>query len=165
TTTGRKRRCGWFDAVIGKYSVQVNGLDSVAITKLDIFDGLKEIKVCVAYQDAETGEMIPHFPGQLSTLKKASPVYQTFPGWQGSVKEVRNYDGLPKEAKHYLLCLSELIGTPISIVSVGANREQTIMIENPLKGKSQSMDRPLKSVHDSSKKVSEPSETKHPSFT
>ena len=134
TTTGRARRCGWFDAVIGKYSVRVNGLDGLAITKLDIFDGLQELKICVAYKNRETGEVSKQFPSQLQSLKNAEPVYESLPGWQGSVKGARSYDELPAEAKAYLQRLSELVGAPISIIGVGAERNQTIMLENPITG-------------------------------
>lgn len=133
TTTGRMRRCGWFDAVIGKYSVQVNGLDGIALTKLDVLDGLKEIKLCVAYRNRETGKTLAHFPAQLNELKSAEPVYETFPGWQGTVKNARRYQDLPQEAKNYLTRLTELLGVKLSIISIGPDREQTIMLENPVK--------------------------------
>ncbi len=134
TTTGRARRCGWFDAVIAKYSVQVNGLDGLALTKLDIFDGLPELKICVAYKNRETGETFHHFPSQLQQLKNAEPVYETLPGWQGSVKSARSFGELPREAQGYLNRISALIGAPLSIISVGAERNQTILLENPITG-------------------------------
>lgn len=144
TTTGRPRRCGWFDAVIAKYSVQVNGLDGLAITKLDVFDGMSEIKIGVAYKNRETGEQFAHFPSQLHDLKNAEPVYESWPGWQGSVKGARHYDELPQEAKNYLNRVSELIGCPISIVSVGPERNQTIMVENPITGGKRVRQQPAK---------------------
>jgi adenylosuccinate synthase len=134
TTTGRLRRCGWFDAVIGKYSVQVNGLDGLALTKLDVLDDLKEIKVCVAYRNRETGETFTHFPSQIHALSQVEPVYETMPGWQSSVKDIRQYEALPAEAKQYLARLETLLGCRISIISVGPDREQTILLENPVKG-------------------------------
>jgi adenylosuccinate synthase len=134
TTTGRARRCGWFDAVIGKYSVQVNGLDGLAITKLDVFDGLSELKISVAYKNRETGEVYAHFPSQLHELQNAEPVYETWPGWEGSVKDARQFADLPVAARNYLNRISELIGCPLSIVSVGPERNQTIMLENPITG-------------------------------
>lgn len=139
TTTGRARRCGWFDAVIAKYSVQVNGLDGLAITKLDVFDGLPEIKIGVAYKNRETGETFSHFPSQLQLLKNAEPVFETHPGWQGSVKGARTFQDLPAEARNYLNRISELIGAPISIVSVGPERNQTILLENPITGSKRSL--------------------------
>lgn len=132
TTTGRARRCGWFDAVIGRYSVQVNGLDGLAITKLDVFDAMPELKICVAYRNRETGREFNHFPSQLHELKNAEPVYETWPGWQGSVKGARSFDNLPEEARNYLNRISELIRCPLSIISVGPERNQTILLENPV---------------------------------
>ncbi len=133
TTTGRRRRCGWFDGVIGKYSVQVNGLDGVAITKLDVLDGLKELHLCVAYKNIQTGEQTSDFPTRLSDLAQLEPVYETFPGWTGSVHGIRAYDKLPIEAKNYLTRIAELIGTPIAIVSVGPERQETMMVCNPMR--------------------------------
>lgn len=132
TTTGRARRCGWFDAVIAKYSVQVNGLDGLAITKLDVFDGMPELKICVAYKHRLTGEQFTHFPSQLDALKNAEPVYETWPGWQGSVKDARRFEDLQPEARDYLKRIAELIHCPVSIVSVGPERNQTIIVENPI---------------------------------
>ncbi len=132
TTTGRARRCGWFDAVIAKYSVQVNGLDGLAITKLDVFDGMPELKICTAYRNLETGETMNGFPSQLHALKNVEPVYESWPGWQGSIKDARSYEALPEEARNYLARISELIGCRLSIVSVGPERSQTILLENPI---------------------------------
>ena len=134
TTTGRARRCGWFDAVIAKYSVQVNGLDGLAITKLDVYDGMPELKICVAYRNTETGEQTTQFPSQLRALQHVEPVYETWPGWAGSVKETRQYEDLPIEARNYLSRISALIGCRLSIVSVGPERNQTILLENPITG-------------------------------
>lgn len=134
TTTGRARRCGWFDAVIARYSVHVNGLDGLAITKLDVFDGMPEIRICTAYRHRETGELLTHFPAQLETLRNAEPVYESWPGWSGSVKEARSYDVLPAEARAYLDRISALVGCPLSIISVGPERNQTILVDNPLTG-------------------------------
>ncbi len=134
TTTGRLRRCGWFDAVIARYSVQVNGLDGVAITKLDVLDGLDEIRICTAYRDRETGETVTQFPSQLSRLDRVDPVYETLPGWKGTVSKARRYDDLPAEAQGYLQRLSALIGTEVAIVSVGPDRGETIMVNDPMGG-------------------------------
>jgi adenylosuccinate synthase len=132
TTTGRARRCGWFDAVIAKYSAQVNGLDGLAITKLDVFDGMTELKIGVAYQNKLTGEQFDHFPSQLDALKNAEPIYESWPGWQGSVKDIRRFEDLPVEARQYLDRIATLTGCPVSIVSVGPERNQTILLENPI---------------------------------
>lgn len=134
TTTGRARRCGWFDAVMAKYSVQVNGLDGLAITKLDVFDGMSELKICVAYQNRETGEQFTHFPAQLHELQKVEPVYESWTGWEGSVKEARRFEDLPETARQYLNRISELIRCPLSIISVGPERSQTILLEHPITG-------------------------------
>lgn len=132
TTTGRKRRCGWFDAVIGRYAVRINGLDCLAITKLDVLDELEEIKVCVAYEiDGETTE---DFPSNARHFANCQPIYKTLPGWQKSTAECRTLEDLPKEALSYLKFLAELMDVPIAIVSLGASRDQTIIVEDPIHG-------------------------------
>lgn len=142
TTTGRTRRCGWFDAVIGRYSVQVNGLDSLAITKIDVMDGLDEVKLCTAYRNKKTGEITQQFPAQLSQLEHIEPVYETFPGWKTDLSGIRSYDELPKEAKKYLARLEELVGAPVSILSVGPERNQTVILEHPMHQPSRREKRP-----------------------
>lgn len=134
TTTGRARRCGWFDAIISRYSARVNGLDSLAITKLDVLDGMDELKLCIAYKDTETGEVYKNFPAQLNLLKNVEPIYETWPGWSGTISQVRRFEELPPQARAYLARIEELTGCPISIVSVGPDRGQTIILENPLLG-------------------------------
>ncbi len=132
TTTGRARRCGWFDAVAMRYSARINGLDGLAITKLDVFDGLEELRLCTAYRNRQTGEVVQQFPSHIEILEHMEPIYESFPAWQGSVSHIRQYEDLPNEAKIYLNRLSELVKTPISIISVGPDREQTIMVEEVL---------------------------------
>jgi adenylosuccinate synthase len=132
TTTGRRRRCGWFDAVIGRYAVRVNGMDCLAITKLDVLDELPEIKVCVAY-DLD-GKDCHHFPGNASQFVRCQPIYKTLPGWQQSTAGCRSLEDLPKQALDYLKFLAELMDVPIAIVSLGASREQTIIVEDPIHG-------------------------------
>ncbi|MGD1712587.1 adenylosuccinate synthase [Dapis sp. BLCC M172] len=132
TTTGRKRRCGWFDAVIGRYAVRINGMDCMAITKLDVLDELDEIQVCVAY-DME-GERCEDFPSSSIQLAKCQPIYQTLPGWKQSTVDCRTLEDLPKEALDYLRFLAELMKVPIAIVSLGASRDQTIVVEDPIHG-------------------------------
>ena len=134
TTTGRPRRCGWFDAVIGRYAVRVNGLDGLAVTKLDVFDGLAELKICVAYAHRDTGERVVHFPSQVHALRQLTAVYEVWPGWEGSVKDARRFDELPEAARNYLNRIRELLGCPLSMVSVGPERHQTILLENPMAG-------------------------------
>ncbi len=132
TTTGRKRRCGWFDAVIGRYAVRINGMDCLAITKLDVLDELEEIKVCVAYEiDGETCE---HFPRDARRFTRCHPIYKTLPGWRVSTSHCRSLEDLPRQALDYLKFLAELIEVPIAIVSLGASRDQTIIVEDPIHG-------------------------------
>ncbi len=132
TTTGRRRRCGWFDGVIGKYAVQVNGLDCLAITKLDVLDELDEIQVCISYN--LNGEEINYFPTSAEDFAKCKPIFKTLKGWQCSTANCRKLDDLPEEAMEYLRFLAELMEVPIAIVSLGANRDQTIVIEDPIHG-------------------------------
>lgn len=126
TTTGRARRCGWFDCVIAKYSVLVGGLSSVAITKLDVFDGFDEIKLCTSYKNKKTGEIIKNYPTNVYTHNDFEPVYETFKGWMCDISNYKKYDELPENAKIYLEKLEEILEIPITIVSVGPKREQTI---------------------------------------
>ncbi|BAY47334.1 adenylosuccinate synthetase [Scytonema sp. HK-05] len=132
TTTGRKRRCGWFDAVIGRYAVRVNGMDCLAITKLDVLDELEEIKVCVAYEI--DGERSEHFPRSARQFAQCRPIYKTLPGWRTSTSHCRSLEELPRQALDYLKFLAELIEVPIAIVSLGASRDQTIIVEDPIHG-------------------------------
>ncbi len=132
TTTGRRRRCGWFDGIIGKYSVEVNGLDCLAITKLDVLDELDEIKVCIAYE--LNGERIEYFPNSAEDFEKCNPIFETLPGWKCSTADCRRLEDLPTQAMNYLRFLAELMEVPIAIVSLGADRDQTIVIEDPIHG-------------------------------
>ena len=132
TTTGRRRRCGWFDAVIGRYAVRINGLDCLAVTKLDVLDKLEEIKVCVAYEI--DGEICNHFPTNASQFANCKPVYKTLPGWRSDTTGCRSLSDLPKKALTYLKYLAELMKVPIAIVSVGPGRDQTIIVEDPIHG-------------------------------
>ncbi|OUL25155.1 adenylosuccinate synthase [Nostoc sp. RF31YmG] len=132
TTTGRKRRCGWFDAVIGRYAVRINGMDCIAITKLDVLDELEEIKVCIAYEI--DGERCEHFPTSARQFTRCRPIYKTLPGWQVSTSNCRTLEDLPQQALDYLKFLAELMEVPIAIVSLGASRDQTIIVEDPIHG-------------------------------
>ncbi|MEI0446529.1 adenylosuccinate synthase [Brachyspira intermedia] len=127
TVTGRPRRCGWLDACVVKYASYVNGLDSIAITRLDILDELDKLKICVAYK--YNGEILEGYPADLDILSKVEPVYEEFEGWKTSTRDIREYDKLPENAKKYLKRLSEVIETDISIVSVGAGRDETIIVK------------------------------------
>lgn len=132
TTTGRRRRCGWFDAVIGRYAVRINGLDCLAITKLDVLDQLDQVKVCVAYEI--DGEPCQHFPSNARRFAHCRPIYQTLPGWKQPTDHCRTLEDLPPQALDYLKFLAELMEVPISIVSLGASRDQTIIVEDPIHG-------------------------------
>ena len=132
TTTGRRRRCGWFDAVIGRYAVRINGLDCLAVTKLDVLDDLEEIKVCMAYEI--DGQTCDHFPTNASHFANCNPIYKTLPGWQKSTTACRSLADLPHEALNYLKFMAEIMEVPIAIVSVGPSRDQTIIVEDPIHG-------------------------------
>lgn len=132
TTTGRRRRCGWFDAVIGRYAVRINGLDCLAITKLDVLDPLDEINVCVAYE--VDGKRYQDFPMSARQFDHCHPIYKTLPGWQQSTEHCRSLADLPQQALDYLKLLAELMEVPIAIVSLGAGRDQTIIVEDPIHG-------------------------------
>lgn len=124
-TTGRPRRCGWFDAVIGRYSVLVNGITEAALTKLDVLDGLREIKICTAYK--YKGRMLKDFPADIELLSGCRPAYETMPGWREDTAYCKRYGDLPINARRYLDRLSRLIGARISIISVGSSRRETII--------------------------------------
>lgn len=132
TTTGRKRRCGWFDGVIGRYAVRINGLDCLAITKMDVLDELEEIQVCIAYE--LDGQVVRDFPNNSRAFARAKPIYETLPGWRQSTKDCTLLTELPSEARAYLKFLEDLMEIPIAIVSLGANRGQTIIVEDPIHG-------------------------------
>jgi len=126
-TTGRPRRCGWFDAVAGRFAVQVDGLSDIALTHLDIYDGFGSIKICTAYTC--DGETLTTFPSDSSVLEKCQPVYEEMEGWQESMSDTRDFEGLPKEARDYLRRLEDLLSCPISLVSVGPDRKQVISVK------------------------------------
>ena len=125
-TTGRARRCGWFDAVVVRYATRVNGLTGLAITKLDVLDTLDQIALCVGY--AVDGELHTEFPGDLEALERATPRYEWFPGWRRATGEARRLAELPPEARAYLDRVEELVEAPIAYVSVGTRRDQIIGI-------------------------------------
>lgn len=129
TTTGRPRRCGWFDAVIARYGVLVSGLTSMAITKIDVFDNFDEIKICTGYKDIRDGAVYENYPTNVFIHKHLLPIYETHPGWKTDITGARKWRDLPKNAQKYLKRLEELFGIPISIVSVGPGREQTIILK------------------------------------
>ncbi len=124
-TTGRQRRVGWFDALIGKYAVMINGIDSIALTKLDVFTTVNKLKICVAYK--HKGNIIKNFTTNIKVLQNCQPVYEELDGWWDDISKVKSYDMLPNNAKKYLRRIEDLLKVPISIVSVGPKREQTIV--------------------------------------
>ncbi|MEA2682910.1 MAG: adenylosuccinate synthase [Chloroflexota bacterium] len=129
TTTGRARRVGWFDGVVASYSAKLNGIDSVALTKLDVLSEYESIKVCTGY--FLRGEYHTHPMSNISHLKHCEPVYEDLPGWQSSIADARNWDDLPPKCQAYIERISQLIGAPVDIISVGASREQTIFRKLP----------------------------------
>ncbi|MBR5328645.1 MAG: adenylosuccinate synthase [Firmicutes bacterium] len=124
-TTGRPRRCGWLDAVLLRYSVRVSGVTDLALTKLDVLDGLDEIKICVGYHYGE--EKLTEFPASLKRMENCVPIYETLPGWKEDITKCSSYDELPENAKAYIRRVEELTGAPVSIVAVGPERSQTIV--------------------------------------
>lgn len=126
TVTGRPRRCGWLDAVGVKYAAMLNSLDYLAITRLDILDELDTVKIGVGYR--YKGNIIHHYPADLNQLEEMEPVYETFAGWKTDISAIRKYEDLPKNCRLYLERMAELIGVPLGIISVGPDREQTIVL-------------------------------------
>jgi len=131
TTTGRPRRCGWFDAVAVRYTSRLSGVDGLAMMMLDVLSVLPEIKVCRAYKI--NGKEVTEFPSHVDDLRQAEPVYETLPGWETDITGVRNYDDLPENAKKYVQRVAELVGRPVAVVSVGPDREQTMFYGDLLK--------------------------------
>ena len=127
-TTGRPRRCGWFDSVIMKYAVLVGGITKVALTKIDVFDTFDEIKICTAYKDCRNDKVYTSYPTDVFIHKYLEPIYETMPGWKTSLSDIRKYEDLPENAKKYIAKVEDLIGAPIGIISVGPDREQTIFV-------------------------------------
>jgi adenylosuccinate synthase len=126
--SGRKRRVGWFDAVLVKTAVNLNGINSIAVTKLDLLDEFETIKICVGYQIH--GVRVDHVPCLTEDLEKIVPIYETLPGWRSSTKHVTSYEELPEQAKNYLKRIEVLCGAPLSMVSVGPQREKTILLND-----------------------------------
>ena len=122
-TTGRPRRCGWLDLVVVKYAAMINGVDELALTKLDVLDGLDEIKICIGYE--HEGKKIGFIPSQLEEYAKCKPVYKIVKGW-GNTKGIKRFDDLPENAKKYIEFIERFVGVKISIISTGAEREETI---------------------------------------
>ena len=131
TTTGRARRCGWFDAVVAKYSALVSGITQIALTKIDVFDTFDEIKLCTSYRDKRNGKIYTNYPTNVSLLKHLEPIYETFEGWKTDISKIKNYKELPQNLITYLKRIEQIVGAKVTIISVGPKREQTIMLDNP----------------------------------
>jgi adenylosuccinate synthase len=130
-TTGRRRRCGWLDTVLLRNSVRLNGLSSVAITKLDVLGELDSLKICTAYD--YNGRQLNEFPASLDVLADCKPIYETLPGWPEDISGIKKFDELPQNVKNYLKRIEDLIQTPVSIVSVSPERDATMVLSNPFK--------------------------------
>ncbi len=128
-TTGRPRRCGWFDAVALRQAVQINSISGLCVTKLDVLDGLEEIRICTGYQQADGAGAAPRFASEY--YAGLSPVYETLPGWKESTLGIRDYDALPDNARAYLARIEETVGAPIDIISTGPDRDETIVLKDP----------------------------------
>ncbi len=127
-TTGRARRCGWFDAVVGRYSTELNGFTSGILTRLDVLDEMENVKICVAYKVGD--KTVEHFPADVEALDHCTPIYEELPGWKTSTTDMREAKKLPANARKYIKRLEELIGCPFHIISIGPRREQSIVIKN-----------------------------------
>lgn len=125
-TTGRPRRCGWFDAVAGRFSSQINGFSGIALTHLDVFEGFPSIKICTAYKFDD--KILNSFPSDSSILERCQPVYEELPGWQGPIGGINSLNKLPSEARNYITRLKQLLSCPISLISIGPEREQMIKV-------------------------------------
>ena len=129
STTGRPRRCGWFDAVVLRYAVRINGLSGVAITKLDVLDDFETIKICTGY--SYNGTVITEIPATLDVFAACDPVYEEMPGWKCAISDVKSFAALPENAQKYVRRLEVLMGCEIVMVSVGPRRDETISLRNP----------------------------------
>ena len=129
TTTGRKRRCGWFDAVAVRQAIKVGGIKGIVLTKLDVLDGMEEIKICVGYDI--NGERYDHLPAAQNLQQAATPVYEAMSGWQGEVHGARSWADIPAEAIKYVRRIEELVGAPVTLLSTSPERDDTIVMEDP----------------------------------
>jgi adenylosuccinate synthase len=132
TVTGRKRRCGWFDAVLVRQAVKTGGIDGIALTKLDVMDGLEEIKVCIGYE--LDGKRLEYLPAAVAQQERCKPIYETMPGWSESTEGARSWADLPATAVKYVRRIEELIEAPVSLLSTSPEREDTILVTDPFRG-------------------------------
>jgi adenylosuccinate synthase len=129
TVTGRSRRCGWFDAVMVRQAMKIGGIDGIALTKLDVLDGFKELKVCVGYR--LDGEVIDYLPASAKAQERVEPIYETFEGWRESTRGARSWADLPATAVKYIRRIEELIETPVALLSTSPERDDTILVKDP----------------------------------
>ncbi|ABR50831.1 Adenylosuccinate synthase [Alkaliphilus metalliredigens QYMF] len=127
TTTGRPRRCGWFDGVMVRYTTRINGLTAMSLMLLDVLSGFDTLKICTGYE--LEGEMVAHFPANIKTLGKCKPIYEELPGWEEDITNMKTYEELPENAKKYIERIESYVGVPIKMISVGPKRNQTIIRE------------------------------------
>ena len=127
--TGRPRRCGWFDAVLVRQTVRINGIDGLALTKLDILDGFRDIKVCVGYRF--DGRVIDYLPASEHAQARVEPIYETIAGWEERTLGARSFAELPAQAVKYVRRIEELVGCPVALLSTSPEREDTILMRNP----------------------------------
>jgi len=133
TTTGRPRRCGWLDAVILKYSIMINSIDSIALTKLDILSGLKKVKICTGYK--YDGKVYDHMPCHQTVLHKCTPVYEEYQGWSEDISGIKNFEDLPRQARNYIKNIEKIAKVAVSMVSVGAERSKIIMRDHNIESR------------------------------
>jgi adenylosuccinate synthase len=126
TTTGRKRRCGWFDGCVLRYAARLNGLTELFVTKLDVLSGFERVRICTGYR--ADGALYDDFPPHQSLFHKAEPVYEELDGWMEEIDEATSFEDLPKEARTYVHRLEELVGVPVSVVSIGPARQQSLPV-------------------------------------
>jgi len=129
TVTGRKRRCGWFDAVLVRQAVALNGIHGLALTKLDVLDGMDEIRICVGYE--LDGQRIDYFPASLAAQRRVQPIYESFEGWKGTTAGARSWGDLPAQAVKYVRQIEELVGAPVTLLSTSPERDDTILVRDP----------------------------------
>ena len=132
TTTGRKRRCGWFDAALVRQTIKLGGIHGIALTKLDVLDGLDEIKICVGYE--LNGERIDYLPAAQAAQADLKPIYETMPGWKETTYGARTWGELPAAAVKYVKHVEELIGAPVTLLSTSPERDDTILMQDPFEG-------------------------------
>jgi adenylosuccinate synthase len=129
STTGRPRRCGWYDALVARYAVRVNGLSGIALTKLDVLSGLTTVKVCTGY--AFQGTVLDEIPASLEVIEQCTPIYEELPGWTEDITKAKSMAELPENARRYVARVEELSGAQVVLVSVGPRRDETIVLRNP----------------------------------